>query len=324
MILCSVAIPVFNRRDLVRKALESALNQNVPGLEILVVDNCSTDGTWEILQTYQDPRLRLVRNDENVGLFGNFNRCLALARGTYLRFLCSDDILIPGCLESEIRIMKAHPEVALLSTAGQLVDAEDRSLGSVADDMSPGIYTGPSAIRAWFDFFSSYGRNPFNYPSGVLFRREAALQVGEFDASMRLAGDVNFYLKVLEHGELAITNVLGCKVLVHEQQEQVAANLSGAGMREHLANLEIHRTLLQRQGVYKQIRNRLSGVILGVAYFYFRTGKSPATKAHIGILREMNVNWACAVLAFIRFWVRRRLFMMTLGRKPRSKPIRSL
>lgn len=324
MILCSVAIPVFNRRDLVRKALESALSQNVPGLEILVVDNCSTDGTWEVLKTYQDPRLRLIRNDENVGLFGNFNKCLALANGSYLRFLCSDDVLVPGCLENEIRIMNKHPEVVLLTTAGQFVDAEGRALGNVADDMSPGVYTGPGAIWAWFTFFSSYGRNPFNYPSGVLFRREIACRVGEFDTSMRLAGDVNFYLKVLEHGELAVTGALGCKILVHEQQEQVAANLSGAGMREHLTNLERHRALLQRQGSYSRIRRRLSGVILGVAYFYLRTGKRPAAKAHIRVLQDMNVGWASAVLAFIRFWVRRRLFMMTFGRKPRSVPDRLL
>src|SRR5450432_379001 len=98
---CSIAIPVFNRRDLVHNALRSAIAQAVPNLEILVVDNCSTDGTWEALQAIRDPRLHLVRNDSNLGLFGNFNRCLELSRGEYVCLLGSDDDLTEGFLARE-------------------------------------------------------------------------------------------------------------------------------------------------------------------------------------------------------------------------------
>ena len=71
MHICTVAIPVYNRRDLVQRALQSVLTQDIDDLDILVVDNCSDDGTWEALTAYRDPRLRLVRNERNVGLFGN-------------------------------------------------------------------------------------------------------------------------------------------------------------------------------------------------------------------------------------------------------------
>src|SRR5579885_2083954 len=101
MTLCTIAIPVYNRAQLVRQALESALAQDLENTEILVIDNCSTDGTWETLHEYSDPRLRLVRNPTNVGLFGNLNRCLELAEGKYLRILCSDDRLLPGCIRTE-------------------------------------------------------------------------------------------------------------------------------------------------------------------------------------------------------------------------------
>jgi glycosyltransferase involved in cell wall biosynthesis len=106
---CTVAIPVFNRKDMVQRAVASALAQPVSSLDVLVVDNCSTDGTWDALQRLSDPRLRLVRNSHNVGLFGNFNRCLDLATGTYLRFLCSDDTLAAGCLQREISEMESAP-----------------------------------------------------------------------------------------------------------------------------------------------------------------------------------------------------------------------
>ncbi|GAI98190.1 unnamed protein product [marine sediment metagenome] len=115
MIKCTIAIPVYNREDLIRRAVESALAQNVPDLEILVVDNCSTDRTWDVLHTYSDSRLRLVRNERNMGLFGNFNRSLQLAQGKYFRLLCSDDKLPPNCLMSEIDMMEQHENVVLLS-----------------------------------------------------------------------------------------------------------------------------------------------------------------------------------------------------------------
>ena len=122
MIKCTVAIPVYNRIGLVGQAVDSALAQDIDDMEILIVDNCSTDGTWELLQKYQDPRIRLIQNEINIGLFPNFNRCLELAKGEYLRFLCSDDLLVENCLSKEIDIMEQNCAVSILNTKGELVD----------------------------------------------------------------------------------------------------------------------------------------------------------------------------------------------------------
>ena len=115
----TIAIPVYNREHLVKKALESALRQPERDLEVLVVDNASTDGTWEVLSSFPDPRLRLVRNDRNLGLFGNFNRCIFLARGRYVVTLCSDDMLLDGFLAPARRLLDTHPEVGLVSSRGR-------------------------------------------------------------------------------------------------------------------------------------------------------------------------------------------------------------
>src|SRR5262249_12344827 len=170
---CTIAIPVYNRESLIRQALESALSQNVSGLEVLVVDNCSTDGTWEILCSYSDPRLRLVRNESNLGLFGNFNRCLELARGTCLRLLCSADRLSSDSLPKELGVMESQPTVALLSTRGHSVDESGRFQFTIADHLPTGIYPGRDAIYNALWVHAHYGHNPFNFPSGILLRREA-------------------------------------------------------------------------------------------------------------------------------------------------------
>jgi glycosyltransferase involved in cell wall biosynthesis len=296
-ISCTIAIPVFNRRDLVKKALESALAESIDGLEILVSDNRSDDGTWEALQCFEDPRLRLVRNDTNLGLFGNFNRCLELARGDYLRFLCSDDRLVAGSLEQEIRIMKAHPDVVLVTTDARFVDEGGNSCNLPAIRLKPGIYSGSQAICSWFRVFSHYGYNPLNYPSGVLFRTDVARRAGGFHTDMRLAADVNFYFRVLEFGMLASLDRVGCEIMLHSAQEQVIPNLSGIGMREHFSNVERFRDVLATCGQYRNVRRYLAGVVLGEAWHYRRRGLPAAAQAHFDIVARSGVGWIAATLA---------------------------
>jgi len=322
---CTVAIPVYNRRDLVRPTLESALAQEIAGLEILVVDNCSTDGTWEILQTYRVPRLRLIRNESNVGLFGNFNRCLELARGVYLRFLCSDDKLVLGCLEEEIGIMDAHPNVVLLSAAGRFVDKSGKPGGKLANQFDPGIYPGQRAIYSWFWFFSHYGYNPLNYPSGVLFRREAASRAGHFDEAMRSVGDIDFYMRVLDQGDLAISGAISCEIMLHKDQESTDADMDGSAMREHFAGVEHHRELLLRQGGYLRICRQLAAIALYKAFKYRAFGAAAAGRKHVELVRAAGVGWIAVGIALSRMLALRLLLKTTglkIARLPSPQPLR--
>jgi glycosyltransferase involved in cell wall biosynthesis len=95
--LISVLIPNFNYVKYVATAVESALAQTYPNIEVVVSDNCSTDGAWELLGSRygDDPRVRLYRNETNVGMARNFDRLLELARGRYVMCLSSDDFLLP-------------------------------------------------------------------------------------------------------------------------------------------------------------------------------------------------------------------------------------
>ncbi len=223
VVKCTVAIPIYNRKIdvLNRVAIDSAMEQPLKDMQILVIDDCSTDGTWELLQQVRDPRLSLVRNEHNLGLFGNFNRCLELAEGEYVRLLCSDDRLAPDCLGREVALLDRYPDVGLLLTRGRRVDGKGQVLGRQADHFQEGIYSGPAAIRSALWFHSHYALNPFNYPSGMLLRRETALKAGRFDTAMRMSGDVDFFLRMLEHGDLAVSDRLGCEITIHGNQEGV-------------------------------------------------------------------------------------------------------
>lgn len=102
----STIIPVFNRQDLVKPAIESALEQSVEGHEIVVIDNCSTDATWAVVQEYakQHSRIRCIRNDRNVGPVRNWRLGIEAAKGEYCHLLFSDDRLEPDFLTETLRL----------------------------------------------------------------------------------------------------------------------------------------------------------------------------------------------------------------------------
>ena len=98
----SVCIPSYNGEAFIAEAITSVLAQNLQDFECLVVDDCSDDATLEIVNSLSDPKIRVCRNSTRLGLPGNWNRCLALARGEYICLFHQDDVMLPGNLEKKI------------------------------------------------------------------------------------------------------------------------------------------------------------------------------------------------------------------------------
>jgi glycosyltransferase involved in cell wall biosynthesis len=116
----SVLMPVFNRARYVRDAIESVLVQRFTDFELVVVDDGSTDDTRTVVRDYvaRDARVRLEENGTNLGQFENRNRAVDHARGRYLKFHDSDDLMYPHCLETMVSLLDAEPRAGFaLSTA---------------------------------------------------------------------------------------------------------------------------------------------------------------------------------------------------------------
>jgi glycosyltransferase involved in cell wall biosynthesis len=254
----TVCIPVFNRRDLVGEAIRSVLAQDVEDLDLLVVDNCSTDGTWEYLNSLSDSRLRVFRNERNIGMFGNFNRCGELASGDFVLFLCSDDRLAPGFLAHAIRRLDAEPRAVMLNGVGHLVDETGKVFASAGLALKPGLYEGSSISSAYFWIIAHYGVNLFNYPSGILFRTTAARAALPFREDIGGPADIDYFLRVLEHGALLIDEQVGCEITVHRNQTANKNKQSGAMIIElnNLARLSLDTA--DRQPFWNIVRSQLS------------------------------------------------------------------
>lgn len=257
-----VFIPVFNRRDLVGAAVSSALAQDLPDYQVVVVDNCSTDGTWEYLQTLDDPRLQLHRNDTNLGLFGNFNRCGELATAAYVLFLCSDDRLSGGFLAQALASMESHGHVAMLSSRGRQVDGAGRTLGDTGSFLAGGVYGQQAIIGLWYWVTGFYGRNIFNYPSGILFRGEPLRRALPFRSSYGSVADIDLFLRVLDHGDLLVTEDVGCEILVHPGQIASDVRRSGDYIRELLDLIESRRDSLENRCILRLVQRQVGASVL--------------------------------------------------------------
>ena len=91
----SVCIPTYNGAEFVAKAIESVLAQTFADFELLVVDDSSDDTTVDIVCSFTDPRMRICQNERRLGIPGNWNHCLSLARGEYICLFHQDDVMLP-------------------------------------------------------------------------------------------------------------------------------------------------------------------------------------------------------------------------------------
>ena len=127
--LASVCIGAYNRKDYIRECVDSALAQTWPNKEIVVVDDASTDGTREILQSYGDS-IRLILRDANSGVCSvTRNEAAAVAKGKYVALLDSDDVWYPEKLAKQVAFLEANPSVPLCHTLCHVIDERSRVIG---------------------------------------------------------------------------------------------------------------------------------------------------------------------------------------------------
>lgn len=112
----TVLMAVYNGEKYLREAIDSILNQTFKDFEFLIIDDGSTDGSADIIQSYEDKRIRYMRNEKNIGVAASSNRGLCQARGEYIARMDCDDISLPERLEKQVKFMDDHPEVGVCGT----------------------------------------------------------------------------------------------------------------------------------------------------------------------------------------------------------------
>jgi len=113
--LVSICIPTYNGAQHLRECLDAVLSQSFSNYQVIVVDDQSSDNTWEMLSQYatQDPRITLFKNELNLGLVSNWNRCIELAQGEWIKFVFQDDIIRHDCLELMLKTANVNAPFVL-------------------------------------------------------------------------------------------------------------------------------------------------------------------------------------------------------------------
>lgn len=211
--LVSICIPTFNYARFLGDAISSARAQSYSNIEIVVIDNCSTDETPEIVEAFarQDPRIRYHRNESNIGMQGNFNCCLRAAAGKYVKFLCADDWLEPDCVERMVEMLEARSDVVLVACSRELADGNMRRQGHLAYAAKSQVREGAEVIRRCF-----FRGNLIGEPTAVMFRTFQA-ERGFSDAYKQIF-DLEMWFYLLERGSFAFIPDPLCRLRQHEAQ----------------------------------------------------------------------------------------------------------
>src|SRR4029078_1647315 len=129
--MVSVVMPVYNAEKYLREAIQSILTQNYSNLEMIIVNDGSTDNSKNIILSFEDPRLRYFENPENWGIVRTRNRALAEATGEYVAVLDSDDVALPDKLRFQVEFMENNPEFKLCGSYFKTIDANGHILKNV-------------------------------------------------------------------------------------------------------------------------------------------------------------------------------------------------
>lgn len=198
MATVSVSIATYNYGRFLRQCIESVKRQTFSDWELIICDDCSEDETATVALELaaSDPRIRYYRNETRLGMNGNLKRAADLARGRYIKMLCSDDWLAPTCLETLVALMETYPKIVLASSAETQTDENGR-------DIRQAFFFGePVSIIRGEDMIARMASgNGFGGNSSFLIRADAYRAVGGYNAKRFYLGDYDLAARLCRIGD---------------------------------------------------------------------------------------------------------------------------
>jgi glycosyltransferase involved in cell wall biosynthesis len=280
----TVVIAAYNAERFIRKTLDSVFAQSLDGIEVVVVDDGSTDTTSDIIRSYLDPRLTVVRQ-RNSGVSAARNAGLAIARAPYIFFLDADDVLLPDALEKMAETLDRAPE-RVACYAHHMRIAEDDAVLSTTDDLRWKMFPTENTLRELI------AKN-FIVCGAICIRTQAARAVRGFNPALKLGEDWEFWCRLAVLGDFAAmpdhvalkyrqrfssANYRLRKTPLRQNFEAIAAVFSNPAIQQKFApaELKLRRRLAEIDGFWAGARNAyvqgrkiafLGYLVLGALYY---------------------------------------------------------
>lgn len=208
----TVLMSVYNGEKYLKEAVDSILNQTYKDFEFLIVDDNSNDKTSEILSSYSDPRIKIIKNVTNLGLTKSLNIGLREARGEYIARMDADDISLPERLKIQTEFMDTNKDIVLTGSWAQLIDdnGKEISIAKVTNDIN--------IIKYSFIL----GKPPFIHSSWI-FKTEIIKKLGGYNESYKNAQDFELLSKLILNNK--ITNIQKELVKLRIHSQSITANI---------------------------------------------------------------------------------------------------
>jgi glycosyltransferase involved in cell wall biosynthesis len=175
----------YNGERFLREAIDSVLAQTFPDFELIIIDDCSTDRTFEIIQSYVDERIRLIQNAQNLGAAETRNVGLRQARGEYIAILDCDDIARPDRFMIQAGYLDQHPDVMLISSACIIIDENSDTISTYVPPVDPVIFRWVMLIDNQI------------YHSTVMYRKTVGLEFNGYERALVPSEDYDLWCKII-------------------------------------------------------------------------------------------------------------------------------
>lgn len=224
----SIAIPTYNRSELLKTSLQSVLAQDYPDFQVIVLDNASCDDTEAVVCSFADSRINYIRNETNIGIFRNWQRAVEVNSSPYLTILSDDDMLLPNFIRESVLALDNHPHAGFSIAQAEIIDTNGARVHvtgrELSDNFPEGLIEGLEFIQQIVD-----GRKWILLSSGIMFRANALAFVGGIDAPhSKYMLDLNLYLRMAAQFDLFFIAKELAQVRYHIEQDS-KSNFSYGG-----------------------------------------------------------------------------------------------
>lgn len=193
--LVSICIPNYNAGAFIGETIKSALDQTYTRIEIIVIDDCSTDDSWVVINSF-GLKVKKFRNKRNLGYPGNMNRCVELAKGDYIIFLNSDDILEKNAVKKQLEVMAKNPGVGVVHGAALKIDACGRRIGVIKSSKTSYVMRGMERLNTLLEGNSIVC-------SAAMVRKKCFRDAGVFDPGIYFCADWDMWLRICMKHDIA-------------------------------------------------------------------------------------------------------------------------
>lgn len=234
--LVSICIPTYNGAQFIAEAMDSAIAQTYPDLEIVVSDDASTDDTLKIVETYKTKTHLPIHiyHHKPKGIGANWNHCIKHAKGEYIKFLFQDDVLMPQCVSEMLAVLEKDVTLGMVSCKREILYHKDYDPKAVTDwlasckDLQKGLNLErvdnlliiDNRLFKSKEFLSS-PKNKIGEPTAIMFKKELVEKIGEYRNDLVQILDFEFCYRALKTKRIAIIDKPLIKFRLHGNQATI-------------------------------------------------------------------------------------------------------